>query len=83
MLSFGCRQNLEEVKAVLKVAKAYQKHDKKYRIITPYDSQRNALEKALKSEKLSWEDKCFCVDSFQGEPRSSPDVLVNLLRKIK
>jgi superfamily I DNA and/or RNA helicase len=67
MLSFHWRQNFKEVQAVLKIAERYQKQNKEYRIITPYDGQRNALEKALKSTKLSWEDKCFCVDSFQGE----------------
>lgn len=39
-----------------------------YRIITPYDAQRGILENALKTStsKIPWEDKVFCVDSFQG-----------------
>jgi superfamily I DNA and/or RNA helicase len=39
---------------------------KKFKIITPYDAQRSEIEKRLMSEKLPWEDKCFNVDSFQG-----------------
>ncbi|KAH9983329.1 AAA domain-containing protein, partial [Russula compacta] len=35
-------------------------------IITPYDAQRSKLEKALQGEELNWHDKCFNVDSFQG-----------------
>jgi len=39
---------------------------KRFRIITPYDAQRNLIEKELKAKGLEWEDKCFNVDSFQG-----------------
>ncbi|KAF8206300.1 AAA domain-containing protein, partial [Mycena galopus ATCC 62051] len=39
---------------------------KSYRIITPYDAQRALLESKLKTEKIPWENKVFCVDSFQG-----------------
>jgi superfamily I DNA and/or RNA helicase len=59
-------QNLEEVKAIMLLAQHFQDEDISYRIITPYDAQRNALEQALKEEDLNWEDKCFNVDSFQG-----------------
>jgi regulator of nonsense transcripts 1 len=43
------------------------KKGRSYRIITPYDAQRGLLEDALKKEKIPWEDKVFCVDSFQGK----------------
>jgi len=39
---------------------------KNFCIITPYDAQRSAIERALKVEGLPW-DKVFNVDSFQGE----------------
>jgi superfamily I DNA and/or RNA helicase len=39
---------------------------KRFKIITPYDAQRSQLEKRLKAEKLPWENRCFNVDSFQG-----------------
>lgn len=59
-------QNDEEVKIVVAIAKKFTAANKKFRVITPYDAQRNKLEQALMSAKLPWEDKCFNVDSFQG-----------------
>lgn len=59
---------------IVKIAQRYQNERKKFRIVTAYDAQRNAIETALKSEHLNWEDKCFNVDSFQGE-----DFDINLL----
>lgn len=43
-----------------------QAKNKRFRIITPYDAQRNLIEEALKANELEWENKCFNVDSFQG-----------------
>jgi superfamily I DNA and/or RNA helicase len=60
-------QNEQEITAIAKLARQYSKEGKKYKIITPYDAQRNAIEKELKSAKLHWEDTCFNVDSFQGK----------------
>ncbi|OAX33331.1 hypothetical protein K503DRAFT_700578, partial [Rhizopogon vinicolor AM-OR11-026] len=54
-----------------------------YKIITPYDAQRNAIEQQLKSEELPWEDRCFNVDSFQGKQvhRNEEDhIIVSLVR---
>ncbi|KAF7970074.1 hypothetical protein HWV62_25050 [Athelia sp. TMB] len=65
LLMGGSWANQKEVMAVMTIARQHYKNGKPYRIITPYDAQRNQLEKALKGEKLPWEDKCFCVDSFQ------------------
>ena len=59
-------QNRKEVEAITHLAHHLQEQDKPYRIITPYDAQRGALEEALREEDLKWEDKCFNVDSFQG-----------------
>lgn len=47
------------------VKKYYQ--NKEFAVITPYDPQRNEIEKALKAEDLPWENRVFNVDSFQGE----------------
>ncbi|KAK7681870.1 hypothetical protein QCA50_015218 [Cerrena zonata] len=58
--------NFEEVNAVTCIARKYEYEGKSYRIITPYDAQRHAIEKSLKDSGLKWEDKCFNVDSFQG-----------------
>jgi len=59
-------QNPEEVEAVTIIAEHLQEQDISYRIITPYDAQRSAIEQALKDKELDWHDKCFNVDSFQG-----------------
>ena len=59
-------QNPQEVEAVALIAEHLQKADISYRIITPYDAQRNAIEQGLKDRDLDWHDKCFNVDSFQG-----------------
>ena len=61
-------QNDSEVRVVIQIARRYQTLGKSYRVITPYDGQRNRLEQALKNDGLLWEDKCFNVDSFQGTP---------------
>lgn len=50
-----------------KIATKLENESKKYRVITPYIAQRDALEKTLKAAGLSWQNKCFNVDSFQGE----------------
>ncbi|KAI9440017.1 AAA domain-containing protein [Lactarius indigo] len=60
------RINRQEVKAVTLIAERLQEKGISYRIITPYDAQRSALEQALKDQELIWENKCFNVDSFQG-----------------
>ena len=60
-------QNKAEIDAVLNIVRRFDKEGKEYRIITPYDAQRAALEKALKNGGLRWENRCFCVDSFQGK----------------
>jgi hypothetical protein len=52
---------------IIHLARLYFWHGKEYRIITPYDAQRGAIEKQLELANLPWEDKCFNVDSFQGE----------------
>jgi regulator of nonsense transcripts 1 len=60
-------QNVAEAQAA--IAEARQCHAKRrsYRIITPYDAQRAILETNLKAAKIPWENKVFCVDSFQGQ----------------
>ncbi|KAI9461669.1 P-loop containing nucleoside triphosphate hydrolase protein, partial [Lactarius psammicola] len=58
--------NRQEVEAVTLIAGHLQEKGVPYRIITPYDAQRSALEQALEGKDLDWHDKCFNVDSFQG-----------------
>ncbi|KAI0775212.1 P-loop containing nucleoside triphosphate hydrolase protein [Trametes elegans] len=72
--------NPAERAAVLKIAEKLQAEEKNYCIITPYDEQRNNLENEMKaSPDLIWEDKCFNVDSFQGNEKDY--VIVSLVRR--
>jgi len=67
-----------ELKAVLRIARQFQTDGKSYRIITPYDGQRTVIENGLKEENLFWEDKCFNVDSFQGN--EDDYIVISLVR---
>jgi regulator of nonsense transcripts 1 len=67
-----------ELKAVLRIARQFEAEEKSYRIITPYDAQRTFIENGLKEEELSWEDKCFNVDSFQGN--EDDYIIISLVR---
>ncbi|KAJ7650122.1 P-loop containing nucleoside triphosphate hydrolase protein [Roridomyces roridus] len=58
--------NAAEVRAAICQARKFHRSGKSYRIITPYDANRGALEAALKASKIPWEDKVYCVDSYQG-----------------
>ncbi|KAI0303790.1 AAA domain-containing protein [Multifurca ochricompacta] len=58
--------NQQEVEAVILIAEHLQEENVPFRIITPYDAQRSAIEQALQGGGLNWHDKCFNVDSFQG-----------------
>ncbi|KAE9405144.1 hypothetical protein BT96DRAFT_988692 [Gymnopus androsaceus JB14] len=54
---------------------------KSYRIVTPYDSQRNYIENSMKAEGLNWEDKVFNVDSFQGNEDNY--IIVSIVRSMR
>jgi len=71
-------KNLAELEAVLQIAEQLQIQGKSFRIITPYDAQRNALEDGMKNRELNWKDKCFNVDSFQGN--EDDYIIVSLVR---
>ncbi|KAJ3521700.1 hypothetical protein NM688_g8981 [Phlebia brevispora] len=74
-------KNVEEAAAVIRIAKHMHKTKKCYRIITPYDGQRGLIEDLLKRERLPWEDKCFCVDSFQGNEEDH--IIISIVRSEK
>ncbi|KAF5359601.1 hypothetical protein D9756_003109 [Leucocoprinus leucothites] len=65
---------------VLKIAKYLQDNELSYKIISPYDAQRNAIETKMKNspEGLKWENTCFNVDSFQGNEEDY--IIVSLVR---
>ncbi|KAK0469708.1 AAA domain-containing protein [Desarmillaria tabescens] len=49
-----------------------------YKIITPYDGQRNQIQSHMKNDGLDWQDKCFNVDSFQGNEEDY--IIISLVR---
>ena len=71
-------QNEGEVKASVQIAKRYIRENKNFKIITPYDAQRNAIENALKTAGLPWENTVFNVDSFQGNEEDH--IVVSIVR---
>ena len=60
------------------MARRYIQQGKNFRIITPYDAQRNAIEGALKHAGLTWENTVFNVDSFQGNEEDH--IIVSIVR---
>jgi superfamily I DNA and/or RNA helicase len=62
----------------VQIARRYIREGKKFKIITPYDAQRNAIENALKTAGLAWENTVFNVDSFQGNEEDH--VIVSIVR---
>ena len=60
------------------MAQRYDREGKKFKIITPYDAQRNAIENALKTAHLTWMDTVFNVDSFQGNEEDH--IIVSIVR---
>ncbi|KAF5342579.1 hypothetical protein D9611_001793 [Ephemerocybe angulata] len=72
-------KNVAEQAVVLKLAKLLQIQNLDYRIITPYEGQTNGIENQMKEEEgLSWEDKCFNVDAFQGNEEDY--IIISLVR---
>ena len=71
-------QNEGEVRAAILVATRYIQEGRKFKIITPYDAQRNAIEDALKTAGLTWENTVFNVDSFQGNEEDH--IVVSVVR---
>ncbi|KAF8907307.1 AAA domain-containing protein [Gymnopilus junonius] len=65
-LESGSFMNKAECEAILLLAQKLEEQEKNYRIITPYDGQRSYIENEMQAKGLDWKDKCFNVDSFQG-----------------
>jgi superfamily I DNA and/or RNA helicase len=66
MLIICLLQNEVEASHILHLARKLEERDQKYRIITGYEDQRNLIENLMREEGLEWRDKCFNIDSFQG-----------------
>ncbi|KZT29778.1 hypothetical protein NEOLEDRAFT_1055794, partial [Neolentinus lepideus HHB14362 ss-1] len=58
--------NHQECEIVAFIAGHLEERELSYRVITPYDAQRSLLEENFRNNSLTWKDKCFNVDSFQG-----------------
>ncbi|KAF9649274.1 hypothetical protein BDM02DRAFT_3095010, partial [Thelephora ganbajun] len=70
--------NRNEARTVIEICKKYKSERRQFRIITPYDGQRSLIEQMLKKEKMEWEDRCFNVDSFQGN--EADNIIISLVR---
>ena len=64
--------------AAVQIVKRYIEQERSFKVITPYDAQRNAIENALKSAGLAWENTVFNVDSFQGN--EDDHIIVSVVR---
>ena len=60
------------------MAQRYLQEGRDFKIITPYDAQRNAIENALKTAGLAWENTVFNVDSFQGN--EADHIIISIVR---
>jgi len=65
-MNTGSYKNEVEACHIIHLARKLQEQDRNYRVITPYEGQREHIEALMKAEGLEWGDKCFNVDSFQG-----------------
>jgi len=70
--------NRKEAMVIIEICKKYKAERRQYRIITPYDGQRSLVEQMLKKERMEWEDRCFNVDSFQGN--EADNIIISLVR---
>jgi len=71
--------NRKEARTIIEICRKYKTDRREYRIITPYDGQRSLIEQMLKKEKgLEWADRCFNVDSFQGN--EADNIIISLVR---
>jgi len=73
-------QNENEADACVLLAKQLEEKKKDYRIISPYASQTDLILEKLKKEDMPWEDKCFNVDSFQGN--EADYIIISLVRTV-
>ena len=64
------KQNMEEVRMVVRIARRYEQSGLDFCIITFYDPQRAAIIRDLKNANLPSE-RVYNVDSFQGMYHSS------------
>ncbi|KAL0954953.1 hypothetical protein HGRIS_003886 [Hohenbuehelia grisea] len=67
-----------ECDMVLQIAKILQDLNKSYRIITPYEAQTSNIETRMKVEDMHWHNKCFNIDSFQGN--EDDFIIISLVR---
>ncbi|KAK0204848.1 P-loop containing nucleoside triphosphate hydrolase protein [Desarmillaria ectypa] len=71
--------NDAEAAIAIQLASYLQEQQMKYKIITPYDGQRNKIQNDMKNiDGLDWQDKCFNVDSFQGNEEDY--IIISLVR---
>ncbi|PAV16516.1 atp-dependent helicase nam7 [Pyrrhoderma noxium] len=76
--------NVAEANAVLAIIDILYRKQKKYKVITPYEAQRDYIEDELRKKSsnggdgLSWKNTVFTVDSFQGNEEDY--IIISLTR---
>ncbi|KAG6856897.1 hypothetical protein H0H87_012478 [Tephrocybe sp. NHM501043] len=71
--------NILECDATIILSQQLQMQQKAYQIITPYDGQRSTIEaEMMQTPGLDWKNKCFNVDSFQGNEEDY--IIISLVR---
>ncbi|KIY67258.1 hypothetical protein CYLTODRAFT_490757 [Cylindrobasidium torrendii FP15055 ss-10] len=71
-------ENNAEAEIAIQLAALFQQAGHHHRIITPYAGQTELIENLLKERDLEWDDKCFNVDSFQGN--EDDYIIISLVR---
>ncbi|KIK41901.1 hypothetical protein CY34DRAFT_12738 [Suillus luteus UH-Slu-Lm8-n1] len=69
--------NPKEITVVIHLARIYHRQGKQFRIITPYDGQRSAIERQLELAQLPWEDKIWLTVTAGNE---EDHIIVSLVR---
>lgn len=73
-------QNMSEVQTIVDLVRNYY-GETDYCIITPYDAQRNEIERILKAEDLRW-DNVYNVDDCQGTYFTNLPISLYFLRSM-
>ncbi|KAF8632282.1 hypothetical protein AX15_002018 [Amanita polypyramis BW_CC] len=75
-------QNNLECDVAIRLAAKLQELGQSYRIITPYTAQRQLIEDQMKEVPgMHWGDKCFSVDSFQGN--EDDYIIISVVRSLQ
>ncbi|KAG6374408.1 P-loop containing nucleoside triphosphate hydrolase protein [Boletus reticuloceps] len=78
LLAFAFSLELGRVQGYYPACFHFPRPGEKFQDNHPYDAQRTLIEEELKKAELKWENKCFNVDSFQGNEEDY--IVISLVR---